>query len=261
MQGNHETYHETSIDTNGNTQGHKHERHLAARPDSKHTGPETKEGTGAVEHRQNQWDHEDIEVRETGFDQMPHDYAAHGVGIDEADVQQEGDQMVLQDMRLQIQIRRDEDPDSNDRQEAIQGLEGVLTAFSPGLHDMKDTRTGGEEEDQRAIEQVPLRKVHAVDRLGQPVQLGQANGLQHRTVPKAPAAFVGCKREHQAEGQHSFHGAGDDAQSQDLSVVFIPGLHVKGQGCWKPQSIHILDSNTEKAMHVHPNIANTVNHD
>lgn len=175
--GNHETYHETSIDTNGSTQGRKHERHLAARPDSKHTGPETKEGTDAVEHRQNQWDHEDIEVRETGFDQMSHDNAAHGVGIDEADVQQEGDQMVLQDMRLQVQIRRDEDPDSNDGQEAIQGLEGILAAFSPGLHDMKDTRAGGEEEDHRAIEQVPLGKVHVVDRLGQPVQLGQANGL------------------------------------------------------------------------------------
>lgn len=193
------TYHEAAIDTNRHTQTDVDERH---RVDStpENTRPRAKEGTRAINHTNSERNQEDIEVRERTLDQVSDDHLADSICIDEAHIQSEGDQMMLQDGRLQVQVRWDKSPDRKNRKETVERLDGIEAALALYFHDVCDAAASGEEENDCAVYQVPLREVHFIQTLRDEPRISNANGLKHRAVPEASSSLVGSPSKDSAQG-------------------------------------------------------------
>lgn len=64
------------------------------------------------------------------------------VGVDEPDIEDEGDEVVVEDHGLESEIRGDEDPGCEDGQEPVEGLDGVLASFAADVHDVHGAARG-----------------------------------------------------------------------------------------------------------------------
>ena len=64
-------------------------------------------------------------------------HEADGVGVDQADVEHEGDDMVLEDDWLQVEVCRYEGPCDEVREQAVKWFHRVLFLVSLYLHDVQ----------------------------------------------------------------------------------------------------------------------------
>lgn len=222
------TYHKAAVNTKPQTQAEEN-KHNRANTIPNRTRPETKGRPKTVKNTKGKRTHKDIEVWEGALHQVSDNHPADGVRVDESDIHAKRNQMVLQDGRLQIQVCRGESPHHKDREKAVQRLDWIQAALRPNAHDVDDTRAGGEEEEDPAVDQIPLREGHLIHPLRDGVRLGDADSLQHGTVPETRTALVGGKGEDRAESEDALDRARDEPQRQNLSVVFIPGLDVESQ--------------------------------
>lgn len=230
QQGNKKTYHEASIDANRQTEASEHEHRLPITFTKYRLRPKTDQRASTVQHTESQRPEQDVLVGETGLHQVTNDNATDGISIDQTNVQSKHNGVVLQYSRVQVQVSGDKSPDRYQGQEATQRRNGVLTTLATHLHHMQNTRTGGKEKHNRAVHQVPLRKRHLINLLRDEAGLGHADCLQHRLVPEATTTHVGSECVDDADGENALDRARDNAQSQDLSIVFVPGLHVESHG-------------------------------
>lgn len=100
----------TAIHAHTQPDRHEHKAdliHAAAQ----RTRPQAHQGSQAVQHGERKRDGEDVVEWEVGvFDEMGGDDGADGVGVDEADVEDERDEVVVEDDRLEVEVEGHEDP-------------------------------------------------------------------------------------------------------------------------------------------------------
>lgn len=88
-----------------------------------------------VRQRQNQ----NIPVWERQFDQMGSDHLANGVCVDKTGKENKGNQMFMEDQRVESKVRRNESPSREERNESKQGATGFVSSFSAGLDNIQCT--------------------------------------------------------------------------------------------------------------------------
>lgn len=64
-----------------------------------------------------------------------------------------------------------------------------------------------------------------------------AQGWQGGLLPEAGSAFDGCKGVDKDQDQDAFDWAGYEAKCERLGVVFIPGLYVEGEECYRRRQL------------------------
>jgi hypothetical protein len=67
------------------------------------------------------------------------DHLAYAVCVDQADVESEGDQVVVEDAGLEREVGCDEGPGGEEWDEAEEGGVGVFAAFATRGHDVRRT--------------------------------------------------------------------------------------------------------------------------
>lgn len=67
---------------------------------------------------------------------MSCDHLAHAVGVDEAHVEDKGDEVLVEDYWLEMEVHGDEDPGCEDGEEPVEGLDGVFASFTADVHDV-----------------------------------------------------------------------------------------------------------------------------
>ena len=226
------TYHEAAIDTNRKTEARKHKRRLTIFATKYRTRPETEHRASAIQNTKGERVQQDVVVWETRLHEMANNHASDGIGADQSNVHSKRNGVVLQNSRVQVQVSRDKGPNGNQRQQTAQRRQRILTPFAAHLHNVQDAGAGGEEEHDRAVDQVPLSEGHLVHLLRDEAGLGNTEGLQHWLMPEATAAHVGCESVDSAKSEDTLDGSGDDSEGQHLSVVLIPSLHVESHGSW-----------------------------
>lgn len=106
------TYHETPINPNPQPKTQKHKRNLAQPTTHLQDTPrpETQPGSQIIHHRINKRQEEDIKVRKRGLDEVGGDHLADRVRVYQPHEEEEGDEVVLQDRGLEVEVGRDEGP-------------------------------------------------------------------------------------------------------------------------------------------------------
>ncbi|KAI6752941.1 hypothetical protein HG531_005110 [Fusarium graminearum] len=76
---------------------------------------------------------------------------------------------------------------------------------------------------------IPLSEGEIVDERRDANGGRYTNGLEHALLPEVRTADVSCKDENQDNCENALNGTVDNAESQSLGVVGLPGLNVEGQ--------------------------------
>lgn len=244
--GNNDVDNEATIDTKG---GAKHEHdicHLVGAVTQGTRPPETNvlpqngtHGIGDTNHKQGT---KHVVVREWLLEQMRRDHAADRVGVDEADENGEGNEVVVEDKGLQLQVGEHEEPDSKDGAEAEEGAARVLTAGAAGADDVEGRLKGVEDEDNGALDEVPVGKGQIVDGHGDAHVVGEAKGAEHALLPDMSAAEKPGEGEDKDEDQDTFDRSVDNAEGEGLGVVLIPGLNIKGEESYRDILLAVCDA-------------------
>ena len=88
--------------------------------------------TQGVDHGRGQGPDKYVLIGELGFDEMCRDDLADGVCVHEANVERKGDQMVVEDVRLQEEIQGNQRPGAHDWDESLHGRTNGLIAALAG---------------------------------------------------------------------------------------------------------------------------------
>ena len=136
-----ETHHEAPINPDTQPQTQKDKRDLID-PTPQGTRPRTDRGTQRIEKPVDERDDEDVAVGKMVLDEMGGDHLADAVGVDEADVEDEGHEVLVQDNRLQVEVGGDEEPGQEDGEEAFEGRVDRLVALLADFHDVEGARVG-----------------------------------------------------------------------------------------------------------------------
>lgn len=115
---------ETPIYPDPQPHSHKHKANLI-HPAPQRARPQPHQGAQAIQHGHRERDGEDVVQREfLVFDEVCGDDGADGVGVDEADVEDEGDEVVVEDDGLEVDVEGDEGPGCCVGEEAEEGRGG-----------------------------------------------------------------------------------------------------------------------------------------
>lgn len=138
--------HKAPMHTNTHAQTQKHKRNLVhavhaqrARPPqrSQPNPPQLvlQKRTHGVDDAPQQRQDQDVveDVREGIFNQVRGDHLADGVGVDEADVEGERDEMVPQDDGVEREVERDEGPGDEEGNEAPEGVVVAVLAVDGAI--------------------------------------------------------------------------------------------------------------------------------
>lgn len=90
-------------------------------------------------------------------------------------------------------------------------------------------RDSSEDEHKAAVDHVPLAPGPFVDKVRNEAVVFNTNGLQERLLPEGTTSLNGSKGKDGTESQDAFDRTGDDPKCEGVSVVFVPGLHVKSE--------------------------------
>jgi len=126
--------------TDREPQTHEHKRHLVhvvaerAGPSNARVGlqPGARRIGDPVDERVDEY----IAAWETRFGQMRDNDAAHTVGVDEAGVEDKGDEVVVQDDGLEIEVCGNEKPGGGEGEKSEEGDAGALATGAAGFHDV-----------------------------------------------------------------------------------------------------------------------------
>lgn len=176
---------------------------------------------------------EDVEVGEGEEGQVGGDDLADGVGVGYPGEERKGHDVGGEDRGLEVEVRDDEGPDGEEGREAGDGGPGLLAPGAPRADDVADRLEGVEDEDDAALDHVPLCEGQAAEELGDGDRGGEAEGREHGLGPEGGAAEEAGEGVDCDEDEDAFHGPVDDAKGQGLCVVLVPGLDVEGQEGWR----------------------------
>lgn len=236
---NNDIHNKASIHTNC---GAKHEEHkgglidiVAQRAGPANTVVVQQDRANGINNTKADEHAEDVPVGETHLGKVSSDHLPDAVGINEAGEEGKGNQVVVEDIWLQIQIRNDKGPDSEERNKAKQGTSGTVTAGTASSDDVDGRLESVEAGHNGALNHVPLGKGELVDELGNAQRRGNTNGAQGALLPDVRASHETGQREDRGNNEHALNGSIDNAKSKSLGVVLVPGLDVKGKESWSPR--------------------------
>lgn len=125
----------------GKAQAQKHKRDLidaiskCARPSVADAFLE--EGAERVRDAVDERVDENVAAWEAGFGQVRDDHAADGEGVDESGVEDEGHEMLVQNLRLQVEVGGDHNPGGGEGEETEKRDAGALAAGATGFHNVE----------------------------------------------------------------------------------------------------------------------------
>ena len=138
---------------------------------------------------------------------MRDDHAAHRVRVDETSVEDERNQMVMQDHRLQVQVRRDEDPSRPEGKKTQESDSRLLTTGTTRLHYVLRAvslsaycfvqwqvfipRNSVKHEHNSSIDHVPFVPCQIVQHLRNESLLFHSETLDHGALPETTSTKVG----------------------------------------------------------------------
>lgn len=205
-----------AMDTHGKSQTHEHECHLVnivtqgARPTN--TNMALQPGTRGINDGVDQRIDKHVSTREPGFREMRDNHSTNGIRVHESGVEDERNEMVVQDNRLQVEICRDEGPCSCESEETVEGVTGVLAASATGFHDVVCAGNGAVDQYDTTVDHVPFVPGEVVDGVGDHGVRLDADGLEERALPETATADGGREAVDDAEGYDAFDGTGDYAE-------------------------------------------------
>lgn len=251
-----------AVHTNGKTEDRKHESNLVNAV-AKSTRPSETDAclqhrTESVDDAKEQRKRDDVLVRELGLGQVRSDHLAYGVSVHESDEEDEGNEVLVEDLWVEEEVGDDESPGSEERCKAEKGIVGSIAAVTASLEDVANALDGVERKDQAAVEHVEVAEVHGVSGLGQGRDVRHTESGEHGLLPIAAATLDGSDSVDDAESQDAFDGTGDQAQGEGVRVVLIPGLDVESQESCRDVSKALEERCVES--HVQPNSTSTVFH-
>ena len=205
MQRGEKTYHKSPINPKPKPKQQQHELKLIQiRPND--TRPQPQPRSKAIRHPERQRQNQHVPVRKRRLDEVRHDHLADRVRVDESDEQDERDEVVVPDLRVEAQVRGDQAPGAEGREQAEEWAVRGLAALAPHGHDVGDAGCCAEEEHDPAVHEPPVRERHVVHCVWEEREVRDAQGREHRVVPKAAAALDCCEEVDDAEGQDAFDG-------------------------------------------------------
>jgi hypothetical protein len=94
----------------------------------------------------------------------------------------------------------------------------------------EDSRLDGiQRQHKSTLNHIPLVERKVVDIFGNESVLRNAHSGKHSLLPEARPTFDSCERIDGNQDQNSFHWSRNQAESECLSMVFVPGLNIKGE--------------------------------
>lgn len=240
--GDNNIHHEAAVDTDSHAEHGKHEGNLVntiaegARPAEAKVA--LQDGTQRIADAKGERQAEDVRVGEVELDEVSRDHLTDRVGVYDAGEHDKRHEMGVQDGRVEKQVRDDEHPHAEEGEETQQRTAGAVAACAAGLDDVSRRLDGVEDEDEGALDHVPLGKGQLVEGSGDAQLLGDAKGAEHGLLPEGGAAHVAGQGVDADEDEDALDGTVDDAEGEGLCVVLVPGLNVKGEeGCGRRERI------------------------
>lgn len=236
--GNDDVNDKAAVDANGHAEEAEHEGDLVDAVAEGRGPAEAKSGQqpGAerVDDAPGQGQGQDVCVGELEVDQVGRDDLPDRVGVDDAGKERKRNQVALPDVGLQEQIRQDAGPGAEEGEQADKGVAGAVALCATGLDHIAARLERVVDQNQRALHHPDLGEGELVQEAGEELEDGNAEGRKHGLLPERGSAEVARQDEDDDDGQDALDGPVDDAESQGLGVVLIPGLDVEGQeGCEK----------------------------
>jgi hypothetical protein len=138
--------------------------------------------------------------------------------------------MRVENVGVQVEVDGDESPDTEEGEEAEERAAGAVTTRTAGLDDVEGGLESVEDEDEGALNKVPLREGEVVDIVRNEGEgLWYAEGAEHGLLPEVRATHVTGEGIDEDENEDALDGSVNDAEREGLGVVFIPGLNVEGE--------------------------------
>jgi len=164
---------------------------------------------------------------------MSCDHLPDAVGVDDTSKEDEWDEMAMQDVRLQRKIGHHEDPGQEKGNQTNESIAAAVTTGTASLDDILGGFEGVENQDDGALNQVPLGEAEVVKEVGYgdgtgEESLRQAKGRQKRLLPDVAAAHITSQGVDTDKDQYTLNRPIDNAKRQGLGVVLIPSLYVEG---------------------------------
>ena len=131
---------------------------------------------------------------------MRSDDPAYGIGIREPHVKCKGDQVLLPNDWLKMEVYGDKEPCCKVRQQAVQRFDGIFILFPLVLHHAPDTLQHIEDKDKTTVDHVPFGEGEFVDVVGNEGVVAQAESAEHGLLPEGAAAFYSGEGVDDAEG-------------------------------------------------------------
>lgn len=137
---------ETAVNTNSKTEAHEYKGDLVCAVSQCRWPAQSKvlfqHWSKAVNDAEEEGRDEDVGPGELGFRQVSCDHFTDRVCVDEASIEDEGDEMLVEDDGLEVQVGGDEDPGREERDKTVEGGHWRLvlqTALSQYVEDAADT--------------------------------------------------------------------------------------------------------------------------
>ena len=224
---------EAAVHANRNAQQEKHVGDLVdtvtqdARPAE--AGVLFEEGAQGVDDAEDERQAKHVEEGEGQLGEVGGDHAADAISIDDTGKEHEGNQVVVKNVGLQEEVRANHGPDAEEGNEAEQGAEGALATGTARADDVERRLDRVQDEDDGALDHVPVGEGHVVYALGEAEVLRDAEETEHALLPEVRTAEIARQGVDGDQEEDALDGAVDDAESQGLGVVLIPGLNVEGE--------------------------------
>jgi hypothetical protein len=173
------------------------------------------------------------------------DNLAHWVRVDKASEEDEGNEMVVEDLRIEPKVCRDQSPGYEERDETEECTARLVAAATADFDDIDGAvasvsvcgRTenrvlrldGIQDQNKSTLDHIPFVKGKVVYIVGNERIIRNANGLEHWLLPEASPSLYSCEGIDGNQDDDSFHRPRNQAESEGFRVIFVPGLYVESQ--------------------------------
>ena len=160
---------------------------------------------------------------------MSRDHLTDTVGVYDAGEEDEGDEMVVENVGLEVEIGENHGPEAEERHKAKQCPARAVAPSTARADDVDGRLNGVEDEDDGALDKVPVDKGHVVDDKRNASILGNTKIAEEALLPERTAANVSSYGMDGDENQDALNRSVDDAEREGLGVVLVPGLYIKSE--------------------------------
>ena len=88
-----------------------------------------------------------------------------------------------------------------------------------------------QDQDRSTLDHIPFVEGQIIYVFGDEGIFRDANCGEHGLFPEAGTSLDSCESIYEDQDQNTLHWSRDQAESERLGVVFVPGLNIKGKEC------------------------------